>query len=157
MCADLFFTRWITHPVQLERQYDNISYTRHSDKGIFGKTMLKYQSYGKLGHSVGPLLVFCQTVFVFVCVCRRKPIPDLPLLQPGHRADRPGTGRQGVPVCGGGSTQTQPASLTQKHRQQHTLILSLPPSLHDFGNSFVILFTNFSRWVWSIKFELIRH
>lgn len=41
-----------------------------------------------------------------MCVCRCKPVPDVPLLQPGHRADRPGTGRQGVPVCGGGSMQT---------------------------------------------------
>lgn len=32
-------------------------------------------------------------------VCRCKPISDVPLLQSGHRADRPGTGRQGVPVC----------------------------------------------------------
>lgn len=71
-------------------------------------------------------------------VCRCKPVPDVPLLQPGHRADRPGTGRQGVPVCGGGSMQTHFYTHTPNLIGTHGLIavifyLTTCITLEQFG------------------------
>ncbi|CAG04910.1 unnamed protein product, partial [Tetraodon nigroviridis] len=59
---------------------------------------------------------------------RWKPVPDLPLLRPGNRPDRPGSRRQGVPVCGGGAAEHHPRAPRWRERRR-----SLQPLQHHQG------------------------